>query len=524
MNKHFFTLGVSLLALAVNGCGASTAEGGAKGGDPVDSTPIVSATANITTGIVPQAIDFTGVAAGGDGTLSYDWDFGDGSTSTDQNPSHTFVQPGTFSAKFKATDADGDFGSATVTINIGTEQQPAITAAADVTQGLAPLDVQFTATVVGGDAPVAVSWNFGDGETSAELAPAHIYTTPGNYGATVTATDATGDSAQATVLITVGNDAVPVVAITANPTSGAAPLPVAFTASIAGGNAPLTYAWSFGDATTAATMNANHTYAADGSYQAKLTVTDADGDIAAANVTIVVNSASTTKPDLQVGSWDATGSGLDDPYEPNDSLALYLGDYLDSPISIGDAYIDDVDVTWSVDVVNFGKALTQQFDVDFYQNVPGGPGVTVYGDDWETVMTIGENATKRLYFTVFSLKPDEDNHSYVRLDTFDEIEEQVETNNLSTDLTVRAIADNDWFAIWQDAGFDYTISLSSLPADYDVEVYDDIGFLAESASAGTTSENVTVTALVTGYQYVRIFGFDGARSSSDSYLLGLTIQ
>ena len=241
MNKLSVTVAISLLALAVNGCGASTAKGGASGEpDGTDTTPVVSATANVTTGVAPLPVEFSGIAAGGNGPISYDWDFGDGETSNAQSPNHSYGAAGTFSAKFTATDADGDFASATVQISIGTEQLPAITAAADVTQGLAPLDVQFTATVVGGDAPVAVSWNFGDGETSAELAPAHIFTTPGNYGATVTATDATGDTAQATILITVGNDAVPVVAITANPTSGAAPLPVAFTASIAGGNAPLT--------------------------------------------------------------------------------------------------------------------------------------------------------------------------------------------------------------------------------------------------------------------------------------------
>lgn len=525
MNTLRFSLSLALLALAVNGCGAST-KGGATGEPDTDTTPTVSATANITTGVAPLEIEFTGLAAGGNGALSYEWDFGDGETSTQLSPNHSYGAAGTFSAKFKATDEDGDFAAATVTINVGTESLPAVTAAADVTQGLAPLNVQFTATVVGGDAPVTVAWNFGDGETSAEVAPAHVFNTPGSYGATVTATDATGDSAQATVLITVGNDAIPVVAISATPTSGAAPLPVAFTASVAGGNAPLTYAWSFGDATTATTMNANHTYAADGSFQAKLTVTDADGDIAAANVTIVVNSnQSAMLPDLQVGAWDAYGTGLDDVYEPNDATATYLGDYTSSPFSISDAYIDEVDVTYYVDVVNFGKALNTPFDVDFYQNAPGGPGVTVYGDDWDTVNSLAENATQRIYFTVFNVEPDVMNSSYARLDTFDEIEESVENNNLSTNLDVTALPDEDWFAVYQDASFDITVGLSSLPADYDVEIYDEAGlFLDESASAGTVSESVIVTPATTGLYFIRIFGYNGARSSSDSYLLDITLQ
>lgn len=526
MNTLRFALGASslALALAVNGCGAST-KGGATGETGTDTTPTVSATANITTGVAPLEIEFTGLAAGGNGALSYGWDFGDGETSSELSPNHSYGVAGTFSAKFTATDEDGDFAAATVTINVGTESLPAVTAAADVTQGLAPLPVQFTATVVGGDLPVAVSWNFGDGETSAELAPSHTFVTAGSYGATVTATDATGDTAQATVIITVGDDAVPVVAISADPTTGPAPLPVAFTATVAGGNTPLTYAWSFGDATTAATMNANHTYMADGSFQAKLTVTDADGDTAAANVTIVVNSnQSATLPDLQVGTWDAFGSGLDDTYEPNDTSAYYLGDFAGSPYSLSDAYIDEVDVTYYVDVVNFGKALNTPFDVDFYQHAPGGPAATAYGDDWETVSTLAENTTQRLYFTVFDVAPNVTNSSYARLDTFDDIEESEETNNLSTNLDVTALPDEDWFMVLQDEGFDISVTLSSLPADYDVEIYDAVGFLAESANAGTTDESVVVTAPTTGYYYIRIFGFDGARSSSDSYILDVVVN
>lgn len=525
MNTVRFALSISLVA-ALTGCGASTSKGGQTGEPGTDTSPTVSATANVTTGVAPLTVDFTGVAAGGNGQLSYEWDFGDGDTDTDLAPSHTFIQNGTFNAKFTATDEDGDFASATVTINVGTEQVPAVTAAADVTSGLAPLPVQFTATVVGGDLPVTVSWNFGDGETSAETSPLHTFNAPGTYGATVTATDATGDAAQATVLITVGSDKTPVVAISANPTAGAAPLPVAFTANIQGGDAPLSYEWTFGDATTANTANANHTYTADGSYQAKLTVTDADGDAASANVTIVVNSNNSTEmPDLRIGAWDAYGTGLDDVYEPNNGdFVYYLGDYTNSPYSITDGYIDEVDVTWFVDVVNFGKTVNTPFYVDFYQNAPAGPGATAFGDEWTSVASLQQNSTQRLYFNVFSMEPGVENHSYARIDLDNDVEESDETNNLSNDLTVTALPDEDWFAIHQDAGFDITLALSSLPADYDLEIWDDIGFLAESANAGTTSESILVTAPATGLYYIRVFGYNGARDSSDAYTLDITVE
>jgi hypothetical protein len=230
-------------------------------------------------------------------------------------------------------------------------------------------------------------------------------------------------------------------------------------------------------------------------------------------------------PDLQIGTFDAFATGLQDAYEPNDATATYLGDYTDSPMSIGDGYIDEVDVTWEVDVVNFGKALNTPFDVDFYPNTPGGPGPTALGSDWETLQSLGENATQRLYFTIFNVTPDSPMSSYTRVDTFNDIEETVETNNTSNALDSVVLPDEDWFAVFEDAGFDITVNLSSLPFDYDVEIYDEnLVFLDDSANAGTTNESVTVTAPTTGLHFIRIFGYNGARSSSDPYQLDIVVE
>ena len=527
MNRLHLLVASSLVALTASGCGTST-KGAASDPNANDEQPVVNATANVLSGVAPLEVQFSGIAAGGDGALTYAWDFGDGETSSAQDPTHTYTGNGVFSAAFTATDEDGDFATATVTISVGSESCPAVTASADVTQGLAPLDVQFTATVVGGDAPVTVSWNFGDGETSAEVSPAHTFTTPGTYGATVTATDATGDEAQATVLITVGNDDKPVVAITANPTSGSAPLPVAFTASISGGNAPLTYAWTFGDGNTANTANANNTYMADGSYNAKLVVTDADGDAAEAQVTIVVNTQTTaTDPDLRIGLLDVFASGLDDDYEPNDETAYYLGDYGEGNklYTISDAYLDEVDVTWFADIVNFGAALSTPFDVDFYQNVASpGPAATQLGEQWETITNINANGTRRVYFTVTSAEPYVEFSSWVRADTFNEITEVDEDNNLSGPLQVMVLADEDWFAVYETSGYQLKINLENLPGDYDIELYNQAGSkLASSLNGGTTPEQILYTTTANGLYFIRVVGYEGARSSTQPYTLKVLV-
>ncbi len=515
---------IILSTLLAAGCGASTDNG--QSATPTDETPVVNAAASVTSGVAPLTVQFTGVAAGGDGSLSYEWDFGDGDTSAEQSPSHVFANNGIFTAAFTATDADGDFATATVTISVGSPSIPAVTATADQTSGLAPLAVAFTATVVGGDAPVTVSWNFGDGETAAEVSPSHSYTTPGSYGATVTVTDATGDQASATVLINVGSDAQPVVSISANPTSGPAPLNVAFTSNAVGGNAPLAFAWTFGDGGTATTANAAHTYTANNTYTASLKVTDADGDEATATVTIVVNNTQTTKPDLQFANFGAFASGLDDVYEPNDSASHYLGDWGTSGMTytVTDGYIDPVDITYYVDVLNFGAALNTPFDVDFYANLTSAPAASVLGDDFETVPNLNANGSKRLYFTVADPTPGVMRRSYVRVDTFNEIDESAEMNNLTSGLDVTPVGDVDWFAVYETAGYPLSITLTQLPADYDVELYNENGVkVASSTNAGTANESITYTTPAQGLYHVKVFGYDGARSSTAPYRLTVVV-
>ena len=74
----------------------------------------------------------------------------------------------------------------------------------------------------------------------------------------------------------------------AAPSTGGAPLAVAFTANTAGGTTPYTFAWAFGDGTTASGQTASHTYTTVGSYVASVTVTDSKGATASGSVRISV--------------------------------------------------------------------------------------------------------------------------------------------------------------------------------------------------------------------------------------------
>ncbi|UZR98617.1 PQQ-dependent sugar dehydrogenase [Chondrinema litorale] len=94
---------------------------------------ITEASADVTTGGTPLEVNFTGAAIIGDNTpLTYSWDFGDGNTSTDQNPTHTYTNKGSFSARLTVTSIGGEKSfSDEITITVGDPPVVTITSPTD---------------------------------------------------------------------------------------------------------------------------------------------------------------------------------------------------------------------------------------------------------------------------------------------------------------------------------------------------------------------------------------------------------
>jgi PKD repeat protein len=159
-------------------------------------TPTPDFTATPLSGTAPLAVSFTDASAGG--PTAWSWNFGDGSTSTAQNPTHTYTAPGTYDVTLTASNATGDSAPVTKTGYVTVAAAPGLVAdfSASPLSGTAPLAVSFTDASAGG--PTAWSWNFGDGSTSTAQNPTHTYTAPGTYDVTLTASNATGDSASVT--------------------------------------------------------------------------------------------------------------------------------------------------------------------------------------------------------------------------------------------------------------------------------------------------------------------------------------
>jgi PKD repeat protein len=211
-------------------------------GDPLEdlwiqgSTPLTaSAAASPTTGNAPLSVNFTGSATGGTAPYTYGWNFGDGSTSTAQNPSHTYGSAGTYTATLTVADSSSPAKTATstVTLTVSAVGNPlAASAAANPTSGQIPLAVAFTGTATGGTPAYSYSWNFGDGSTSTAQNPSHTYSSAGTYTATLTVTDSSSPAKTASSSVT----------ITASPIAGTSPgAPTGLAASAGNGQATLNW-------------------------------------------------------------------------------------------------------------------------------------------------------------------------------------------------------------------------------------------------------------------------------------------
>jgi PKD repeat protein len=150
---------------------------------------------------------------------------------------------------------------------------PIASFSASPTTGTVPLTVQFA------DLSTSATtwlWDFGDGATSAERAPAHEYASPGTYTVTLTATSRWGsDTATQAGCVLALPPVLPVADFEATPTSGSAPLEVTFLDRST--HTPASWSWDFGDGGVSADPNATHTYTVPGSYTVSLTVTNGAG-------------------------------------------------------------------------------------------------------------------------------------------------------------------------------------------------------------------------------------------------------
>ncbi|WP_321504966.1 PKD domain-containing protein [uncultured Methanoregula sp.] len=239
------------------------------------STPAASFVVNATSGTIPCGIQFIDTST--NSPTAWVWSFGDGGTSSEQNPSHEYTNAGTFTVTLTATNAAGSDTVTKTGYIAATKSTPAPTAAfvSNSTSGTASFAVQFVDAST--YSPTGWAWSFGDGSTSAEQNPSHTYTSAGTYTVTLTATNAAGsNTVTKTGFITVSaSSSVPAASFVTTVTSGTVPLAVQFVDTST--NSPTAWVWSFGDGSTSSEKNPSHTYTTAGTYTVTLTVTNTGG-------------------------------------------------------------------------------------------------------------------------------------------------------------------------------------------------------------------------------------------------------
>lgn len=229
--------------------------------------PTVNFSANVLSGCFPLRVQFTDLSTPGAGNtnVSWLWDLGNGTTSTQQNPSVTYTTAGSFTITLRVTNDKGctrvisrpAYITTTPGVQAGfTHTQPTVCRA--------PAVINFTNTSTG---PPTLSylWDFGDGNTSTATSPSHTYLTNGSFTVTLVTSSTAGcvDTFRSNPIV-IGNFTTSFT----GPSTICVNSPAVFTNTSS--PAPVSTAWTFGDGGTANTLNATHTYLTPGVYNVRM--------------------------------------------------------------------------------------------------------------------------------------------------------------------------------------------------------------------------------------------------------------
>ena len=245
-------------------------------------------TANDTSGCRPFNVDFTDLSSSLGGSITnWLWNFGDGNTSTSQNPSNIYSAVGNFTVSLQITDSTGCTGSFTRPLYISsTGPIPQFNNPSPICINN-PVNFNSTSISLGGNITNWL-WDFGDGNTSILENPIHSYSTTGNFDVSLYILDDNGCDSTLIELNTINIDSL-TVDFTADSTVGTCTPFIVNFQGLANPN-PIAWEWDLGNGQTSSVQNPILIYNTIGTFDIQLIVENASG----CRDTIVKNNFITT--------------------------------------------------------------------------------------------------------------------------------------------------------------------------------------------------------------------------------------
>ena len=272
----------------------------------------VSPSASPNPGDAGQSIQFYANPTGGIGD-TFSWSFGDGGTSTAQNPTHTYSASGTYTVSVTGTDNNGVQKSGSITMTV--DSTPSASISENRTYVDVGVPVSFTSSLSGGTGSYgSYSWTENGNQFSTSQNPSYSFSSADTSGASISfsAKDSAGDSFSSSNTLTLYIYSAPTVSLSssANPTTPNTQ--ITFTASASGGYGSYNYAFYIGS--TQEQSGSSNTYStsfsSSGTYSVKVVVTDQGGGTASYILSESVGTAVTASANANPTTTDY-GSTVD---------------------------------------------------------------------------------------------------------------------------------------------------------------------------------------------------------------------
>ncbi len=242
----------------------------------VDSTlvPNILAVADRDSVCLNDAVNFTG---NGNYLVSYNWSFGDGNTSNQQNPVHSYSNYGNYQIIFTSMNLCGNSNSDTLTVVVDSNATPNPSFWLNPWNPCPGTNVYFTNNSL--DTNYYVFWDFGDGATSTDVNPVHAYASLGNYDVKLILENFCGKRDSLIQTIIVVNDAMLMANWNATPWPGGQAICIGTAIQFDNFSSDTSNCfWNFDDGNTSTEANPVHSYASPGVYTVLLTVTNNCGN------------------------------------------------------------------------------------------------------------------------------------------------------------------------------------------------------------------------------------------------------